>query len=83
MRGLQFVGKLQAGTAGKKQVRGPRIWAGVSGRQRGHATTQGICKCVCGSREQCICALTSELQSLPAGEEEGSWLSHALCKSYM
>jgi len=47
--------------------------AGVAGRQRGCAGTQGIQEhaCACESRECCLRAFTTELQSPPAREEEG------------
>lgn len=59
------------------RVRGPGNWPGVWDRQRGHPSIRGIhwSVCSCESREYWVCAVNSELQSLPAKEEEGTWLS--------
>lgn len=51
------------------QVRGPRIWAGVLDRRRSCA--QGIHECMCLWTRSVLCALLS----LPAQEEEETWLS--------
>lgn len=65
------------------QVRGPRIWSGMLNWLRVYAGIQGNFDyaCVCESREWQQCAVNSELQSLPAKEEEGylDVCVHVLC----
>lgn len=65
-----------AGNQGTCRV-GMRIQAEVSEGQRSCVDARGICKRTCESRVSCacICAFTSDLQSLPDEEEEGTWLS--------